>query len=214
VQILEVISLPLPGVKVIRYRRHRDERGYFSESYRESDFRKLGEGPLKGENLNFLQANESRSAAKVIRGLHFQWDPPMGKLVRTLYGRMVDLVLDLRLNSPTLGKIIAYDMPFDPESDWGEWIWVPPGLAHGNYFTVDSAIEYFCAAEYNPAAEAGISPLAPDLDWSEADPRLRDEFAGLLREGPILSPKDRAGLSRAEWLSSPRAQVFRYGEKP
>src|SRR5579883_2717712 len=100
----------------------------------------------------------------------------MGRLVRTLPGRRVALVLDIRKGSPTFGKIIAHDMPARPSNDWNEWIWVPPGFAHGNMFPEESAIEYFCSGEYSPGCEAGISPLAADIDWSLCDAGLRECF--------------------------------------
>jgi dTDP-4-dehydrorhamnose 3,5-epimerase len=211
VKILDVRSLPIPELKVVRFGRFRDERGYFTESYRRSDFDGEGStGFLSG--LEFPQANESYSRAGVLRGLHFQWSPFMGKLVRTISGRMVDLVLDIRLDSPTLGKIVAHDMPASPESEWNEWIWVPPGFAHGNFFTEETTIEYFCTGEYSPGNEAGVSPLATDLDWSLCDPGLRAEFEQLLAGGPKISEKDRDAGSLGSWLEDPRAGNFRYSE--
>ena len=111
-KILSVTDLPLPGVKVIRFARFRDQRGYFTETFRRSDLDSRVElAGLKGQA--FVQANESSSRANVVRGLHFQWDPFMGKLVRTISGHMVDIVLDLRKDSPTLGKAVMHDMPSD-----------------------------------------------------------------------------------------------------
>lgn len=210
-KMIDIRPLAIPDVKVLRFGRFRDERGYFTEHFRRSDFAALdGGGILDGGNI--LQANESRSRAGVVRGLHIQWEPVMGKLVRTVSGRMVDLVLDLRKGSPFLGRVIACDMPADPDRDWDEWIWVPVGFAHGNYFTEPSAIEYFCTSAYGPGCEAGISPLAPDLDWSLCDPALREEFHALDARfgGVLLSEKDRAGLTLAAWLADPHSGRFRY----
>ena len=138
-KILEVKNLAIEDVKVIKYARFSDHRGYFTETFRKSDFQKLN----IFKNVEFIQSNESYSKKGVIRGLHFQWNPYMGKLIRTLRGRMVDMVMDIRKGSKTFGKIIAYDMPADTESDFGEWIWVPVGFAHGNFFPEDSQIEYY-----------------------------------------------------------------------
>ncbi len=88
----------------------------------------------------------------------------MGKLLRTLSGRMVDMVMDIRKGSPNFGKIILYDMPADLNASEDEWIWVPPGFAHGNYFTEPTRIQYLCTGEWSPGCEAGISPLSGDLD--------------------------------------------------
>src|SRR5262245_54329953 len=109
-KILSVVDLALPGIKVIRFARFRDQRGYFTEPFRRSDVDSHAQlEALRG--ASFVQANESHSSANVVRGLHFQWNPFMGKLVRTITGHMVDIALDLRKGSPTLGKAIMYDMP-------------------------------------------------------------------------------------------------------
>jgi dTDP-4-dehydrorhamnose 3,5-epimerase len=208
-KIVGVNSLAIPEIKVIRYARFADPRGYFTETFRRSDFRNHPEmGPLAG--LEFLQVNESFSRPGVIRGLHFQWNPLMGKLVRTVAGRMIDLVLDIRKGSPTFGRAIACDLPATMEQGYGEWIWVPPGFAHGNFFTEPTQIEYFCTGEYSPGNEAGISPLAADLDWSLCDRPLRDLFVEVSRQG-ILSDKDRTGLTLTGWAGDPRSENFVYG---
>ncbi|EDN66618.1 dTDP-4-dehydrorhamnose 3,5-epimerase [Beggiatoa sp. PS] len=189
-KILEIKSLTIPDIKVIKFARFCDHRGYFTEPFRKSDFANHPEMSfMKG--VEFVQANESFSKSKVVRGLHFQWNPYMGKLVRTIKGRMVDIVLDIRKNSPTQGKIIAYDMPNQAEAHFSEWIWVPPGFAHGNFFTEESMIEYFCSGEYSPGCEAGISPIAPDLDWSLCDQALKKEFDEIAHSTQLMTDKDR-----------------------
>lgn len=201
--------MPQSSIKVIKFARFGDERGFFTESYRQSDF--AGANGLEClENVRFVQNNESYSRSGVIRGLHFQWNPKMGKLVRTIYGRMVDLVLDIRLGSPTLGKIIAYDMPSDTDRDYDQWIWVPPGFAHGNYFTEPTRIEYYCSSTYNPECEAGISPFSPDLDWSLCEAALRAEFSGLKADESLISVKDRQAQSLRQWLDSEQSSFFKY----
>jgi len=210
-KILEVRPLPIPDLKVVRFARFGDERGYFTEPYRRSEVE--GDSAARFlEGLPFVQTNESYSTAGVIRGLHFQWNPFMGKLVRTVSGRMVDLALDIRLASPTFGMIVAYDMPSSPEAEWSEWIWVPPGFAHGNFFTEETIIEYFCTGEYSPGCEAAVSPLAPDLDWSLCSPDLRTEFEALVEKGPTISEKDRDAGSVSDWQSDTRSDNFRYSD--
>ncbi len=209
-KILSVKSLAIPDVKVIQFARFGDERGFFTEPYRKSDT--VGNAELKGfDKLDFVQANESFSKKGVCRGLHFQWNPYMGKLVRTLYGRMVDVVLDIRKGSPTLGKVIAYDMPTSVDDKFNEWIWVPPGFAHGNFFTEDSRIEYMCSGEYSPNCEAGISPLSEDLDWSLCSEETKALFDVVVRKSGILSEKDKKGLSLTQWLGDKRSENFVYG---
>jgi dTDP-4-dehydrorhamnose 3,5-epimerase len=210
-RILDVHTLPIPEVKVIRFGRYSDSRGYFSEPYRRS----VVGGDIRTEFLagvSITQVNESWSREGVVRGLHFQWNPFMGKLVRTISGRMVDLALDIRLDSPSFGKILAYDMPCSSESEYSEWIWVPPGFAHGNYFTEETIIEYFCSGEYSPGNEAGVSPLAEDLDWSLCAPDLREEFKALVEDGATISEKDRDAGSLSDWQNDPRSANFRYSE--
>jgi dTDP-4-dehydrorhamnose 3,5-epimerase len=162
--------------------------------------------------VRFLQANESYSRAGTVRGLHFQWNPYMGKLVRTIRGHMIDVVLDIRKGSPTYGKIIAYDMPVQGDEDFAEWIWVPPGFAHGNTFPMDTVIEYYCSGEYSPGCEAGLSPLADDLDWSLCAPKLRDQFQAIVRSTRLISDKDRDGLSLAQWTADERSENFIYDD--
>jgi dTDP-4-dehydrorhamnose 3,5-epimerase len=207
VQIEEVRDLPLAGAKLVVYRRFLDDRGYFTETYRRTDFDKLA--PVLGlKSFEPAQINESRSAAGVVRGLHFQYDPPQGKLVRLLYGRGADLSLDVRRGSPTYGGMLMVDMTLDPKSGLGQWIWLPPGLAHGNFYLEDSAIEYICDAPYNPAGEAGLNPLDPGFDLGLCREDLRESFLKLAARGPIVSPRDLQGLSWADWQKDPRAPLI------
>ncbi len=208
-KILDVFDLAIPEVKVIRFGRFPDNRGYFSEQYRLSDF-DTGDALPFMRGVRFVQANESFSRAGTIRGLHFQWNPYMGKMVRTIRGHMIDVVLDVRKGSPTYGKIIAHDMPVQGDEDYAEWIWVPPGFAHGNTFPADTVIEYFCSGEYSPGCEGGISPLAADIDWSLADPALRAIVDRVTAGNLLLSDKDRDGLTVAAWGADPRSDNFGY----
>ena len=208
-KVLAVKQLEIPQIKVIRFARFRDQRGYFTEHFRKSD---VLTNPLTSfmEGVEFVQTNESFSRAGTVRGLHLQWNPYMGKLVRTLHGHMVDLVLDIRKGSSTFGKAIAYDMPSDRSEDFNEWIWVPPGFAHGNVFLEDTTIEYFCSGEYSPGHEAGISPLAEDIDWSLCDQNLRETFHRVALSTPLITDKDRDGLSVAAWVRDERSDNFVY----
>jgi dTDP-4-dehydrorhamnose 3,5-epimerase len=209
-KILSVDTLAIPDVKVIRFGRFSDHRGYFTEPFRQSD---IDAHP----DLNFLrgvrlpQINESWSRAGTIRGLHFQWNPYMGKLVRTVHGHMVDVFLDIRLGSPTFSKIAMHDMPSPADGGEGAWIWVPPGFAHGNYFPAESHIEYFCTGEYSAGCEAGISPLAADFDWSLCDPALKSGFDALVAGSPVMSDKDKQAFSLSAWQQDERARHFVYG---
>ncbi len=209
-KITSVRSLIIPDVKVIRFARFADPRGYFTEPFRRSDFDQHPDLPfLRGQA--FVQMNESLSKSGVLRGLHFQWNPYMGKLVRTLNGQMVDVFLDIRKGSPTFGRAAMHDMPGVDDAAWSEWIWVPPGFAHGNFFEAESRIEYLCTGEYSPGCEAGISPLAADIDWTLCDPALKSRLDGLAAAGRlIVSDKDRAGLTLDAWVAHPAAAEFVY----
>jgi dTDP-4-dehydrorhamnose 3,5-epimerase len=205
-KIVEVRTLAIPEIKVIRFARFRDHRGYFSEQFRKSDLCALPEVPsLHG--AEFVQANQSFSKAGTIRGLHFQWNPYMGKLARTLSGHMTDIILDIRTGSPTFGKAIAYDMPANNDADYDEWIWIPPGFARGNFYTEDSVMEYYCTGEYNQNCEAGISPLAKDIDWSLCDKELKEKFDALAGTD-LITDKDKNACTLEDWLKDERSKNF------
>ncbi|MBF0205780.1 MAG: dTDP-4-dehydrorhamnose 3,5-epimerase family protein [Oligoflexia bacterium] len=199
-KIIQITSLPLPEVKVVRFARFCDDRGYFTETFRNSDLLSHPELAKDLQGVQFLQVNESYSKPNVIRGLHFQVNPPMGKLVRVLFGEMFDFAMDVRPDSSNFGKIVGYHLVngLDSQSarkeNFSEWIWLPPGFAHGVCFLKESAIEYFCTCEYNPAGELGISPLSPDLDWSLCNSQIKDYFLQMTTKSTgmcIISDKDR-----------------------
>lgn len=213
-KILHVQSLAIPDVKVIRFARFSDDRGYFCEHFRQSDVDTHPDlSCLAG--VRFGQANESFSHAGVLRGLHFQWSPFMGKLVRCVSGHLLDLALDIRPGSPTCGQLIAYELRGHPALPHQDWIWLPPGFAHGVLFTEPSLIEYFCTGQWSPGSEASISPLSPDFGTQLFDPALLPVFAALTQSPTLkLSEKDRAGLSLSAWLADPRAQQFAHATCP
>jgi len=204
-KITAVDSLEIPEVKVITYQRFSDERGYFTEIFRKSDFVNHPEVKISEE---FLQANESHSQKNIIRGLHAQWNPYMGKLVRTVQGHMIDFVMDIRQGSPTFGKIVAQDMPSQWSDNSSCWIWVPVGFAHGNLFLEETTIEYFCTGEYSPDCQVRIQPLSEDIDWSLCKPELRTLFESA-KDHAVLSEEDKQGISLKTWSADPRATNFK-----
>jgi dTDP-4-dehydrorhamnose 3,5-epimerase len=208
-KILEIRDTAIPAVKLLEFARFGDHRGYFTEPFRKSQFD--GEVPFM-RGTSFVQANESYSRNGVIRGLHFQWNPFMGKLVRTIHGRMIDLFLDIRKGSPTYGKAAACELASSPDRQSGTWIWVPPGFAHGNCFLEDTTIEYLCTGEYSPGCEAGISPLAPDIDWSLCDPSLKALVDARAARRDLMTAKDINGFSLSAWTADPRSDTFRVAE--
>lgn len=213
-KLLGVETLEIPDVKLIRYGHFPDDRGFFTESFRKSDIENLPEScAISGKEI--VQINESVSRPGVMRGLHFQWNPYMGKLVRTIRGHMVDMFLDIRQGSPTYRKIVLCDMPCKDEENQSEWLWIPPGFAHGNFFLGkgNTKIEYLCTGEYSPGYEAEISPLADDLDWTLCDGTLKTRFDELVASNQFtISEKDRAGITFNEWAEDERSSQFIFGE--
>ena len=179
----------IPEVLIVRPRLFPDERGWFAEIVQGDAFAAIGDGMPTG----FVQVNQSRSARGVVRGLHFQWDPPQGKLMRVVRGRAFMVAVDIRPGSPTLGRHVAV------EGSAGEPLlfWAPATFARGFCALSDLAeIEYFCTAPYNPAAESGIRWDDPDIGiaWPVDDPQL--------------SAKDLAAGSLADWLARPESGAF------
>jgi dTDP-4-dehydrorhamnose 3,5-epimerase len=163
---------PIPGLVVVQPRVFPDSRGYFLETYKDSEYRAAGiVGP-------FTQSNHSCSARGVLRGLHYQLPPhEQGKLVRVVKGRSWDVAVDIRRGSPTFGRWFGLELSGANHA----MLWIPGGFAHGfQVLEDDTHLLYQCTAEYHAAAEAGIR-------WD--DPAL-----GITWPLPIanLSAKDRA----------------------
>jgi len=210
-KIIEVKTLAIPEVKIIRFARFNDQRGYFTETYRKSD---LANNPDTSfmKKVNFLQCNDTFSKATTVRGLHFQWNPFMGKLIRVIVGNIIDVALDIRKNSPTFGKIVAYELGSEASHDYNDWIWVPPGFAHGVIVIKDSRVEYFCSGEYSPGCEASISPLAQDIDWSLCDKETRKKFDSIVKNTQLMTDKDKNGHTMKSWLDDKNSDNFIYGK--
>ncbi|TLY30034.1 MAG: dTDP-4-dehydrorhamnose 3,5-epimerase, partial [Ignavibacteria bacterium] len=166
-----------------------DERGFFLEAYREDQFKSLG------LPTNFGQDNHSRSAKNVVRGLHFQWEPPMGKLMRVTYGTAFLVAVDIRKGSPTLGKWFGIEVSAKNKKE----VWAPAWFARGFCVLSDFAeIQYKCTGIYNSKAESGIlwNDPAIGIKWPVSD--------------PVLSAKDAGAQTLAQWLESPNAAHFNY----
>lgn len=167
-------------------RKFEDNRGAFYESFKSSVFR---ERYNVGEQ--FVQDNHSISSKNTIRGLHYQWDCPMGKLVRVAQGSIIDVLVDIRKVSKTFGDVSYYEL-----SDKNlHQVYVPPGFAHGFSCVSDSAVVmYKCTAEYNPNGESGINPFDKELNinW------------GISSRDAIISEKDLLSKSFREYSREPR----------
>ena len=162
---MSAVETTLPGVLVVEPTVHRDERGFFLETYHREKYRQAG------IDVDFVQDNHSRSARGVLRGLHAQRTTPQGKLVRAILGEIWDVAVDIRPASPTFRRWVGAVL----SAENFRQLWVPPGFAHG--FCVLSPlaqVEYKCTALYDPTSEIGIAWNDPTLAvaWPIADPML------------------------------------------
>jgi dTDP-4-dehydrorhamnose 3,5-epimerase len=172
----EFERLSIPEVILVKPKKFGDDRGFFMETFKYSDFEKLG---IKGP---FRQDNHSKSIeSNVLRGLHYQLDPkPQGKLVRVVTGSVFDVAIDIRKTSPTFGKWVAAELT-DKNN---HMLWVPPGFAHGILTLEENThLLYKCTSEYDPNLDRCIKWDDPDIsiDWP-------------LDKLPVLSEKDSAAL--------------------
>lgn len=148
-----------------------------------------------GLPVNFVQDNHSRSARNVLRGLHFQWDPPMAKLMRVTYGSAFLVAVDIRKGSPTLGQWFGLECSAENKLQ----VYAPAGFARGFCVLSDFAeVQYKCTGIYNPKAESGIR-------WNDPAIGIRWPVAE-----PLLSNKDANARTLAEWLASPESGHFLY----
>jgi len=170
---MKVTKTPLPGVLLIEPVLFRDSRGHFMESWHRERYRDAG---LPDD---FVQDNVSCSPRGVLRGLHFQQPHPQGKLVCVLHGAVFDVVVDVRVGSPTFGSWTGYVL----SEENCRQLFVPPGLAHGFVVTSDLALfSYKCTEYYCPSAEI-------TLLWNDPDLAI-----GWPVDTPKVSVKDQAGI--------------------
>lgn len=168
---MRVSDTALEGVLIVEPRVFRDERGFFVETYHAERYRAAGIA------LPFVQDNHSRSTRGTLRGLHWQWRRPQGKLVRVIEGEIFDVAVDIRPDSPTFGQSASVVLSADNFLQ----LYVPPGFAHGFCVTSEVAqVEYKCTDVYDADGEGGLVWNDPDLAlaWPVAD--------------PVLSPRDRS----------------------
>lgn len=166
-----------------------DDRGFFMETYRADNFRDLG------LPTGWVQDNHSRSSKGVLRGLHFQWNPPMSKLMRVTRGAAFLVAVDIRKGSPTLGQWFGLEVTASNKKQ----IYAPYGFARGFCALTDECeVQYKCTGIYNSAGESGISYKDPEIgiDWPLTD--------------ILVSPKDANAQSLSQWLASPFAENIIY----
>ena len=168
---MKLIDEPLPDLKVIQLQLHGDDRGFFVERYQKDKLIRCG------ITEDFVQDNHSRSAAGIIRGLHYQLNPAQGKLVGCMHGNIWDVAVDIRPESPTFGQHYGIEL-----SDMnGRLLWIPAGFAHGFSVLGDDTADVFYKTNnfYNAASEGGIRYDDKELkiDWH-------------LSNQPIISARD------------------------
>jgi dTDP-4-dehydrorhamnose 3,5-epimerase len=186
---IKIESRHLSDVVVVVPEVFQDGRGFFSETFRADQFELLGL-PTK-----FVQDNHSCSAKGVLRGLHFQWEPPMGKLMRVTRGAAFLVAVDIRKGSPTLGQWVG----IEASTENRRCVWAPAGFARGFCALSDlTEIQYKCTGIYNNKAEAAIrwNDPAIGIQWPLSD--------------VVLSEKDRVARTLSEWLARPESDNFSY----
>jgi len=168
---VKVTPTTIPGVVVIEPHVRRDERGFFLETFQRGKFEALG---LPSE---FVQDNHSFSAARgILRGMHAQLHHPQGKLVRAVFGKVFDVAVDLRPDSPAFGRWVGEVLS---EENFHQ-LYVPPGCAHGYLVLSDTShVEYKCTAPYDPQDEIGLAWNDPEvgIEWPQGAPSVNQRDA-------------------------------------
>lgn len=167
----------IQDVKLIEPKLFGDERGFFMETFRLSTFQDVC------GNFEFVQDNHSMSSSGILRGLHYQTKQTQGKLVRVIAGEVFDVAVDMRKSSPTFGNHIGVLLSGENKRQ----LWVPPGFAHGFLVLSDTAeFVYKCTDYYHPESEVSLL-------WN--DPKLKIQWPINNIEAPLLSTKDKQGVS-------------------
>ncbi len=172
---MDVIDLALDGVKLIRPRVFRDDRGHFLETWRRDRYADNG---IPGD---FVQDNVAFSRAGVLRGLHYQWPRPQGKLVMAVHGEVFDVAVDIRRGSPTFARWVGQLL----SAENGQQLWIPEGFAHGYVVTsdTDAVVAYKCTRAYAPEHDRAIRWDDPDIGigWPVTRPVLSEKDAAAAR---------------------------------
>jgi dTDP-4-dehydrorhamnose 3,5-epimerase len=165
---MKVIETALPGALILEPQVFGDARGFFYESFNKGKWQEAG------IQADFIQTNVSRSARGVLRGLHYQWPNPQGKLVSVLEGEVYDVAVDIRHGSPTFGQSVSVMLTAENHRHF----WIPEGFAHGFCVVSEFAtFNYQCTTLYDAHADAGIRWNDGDIgiDWPVSEPLLSDK---------------------------------------
>ncbi len=179
---MKIVETSLPGVVILEPKKFGDARGWFMETFNEEAFRK---GGLPD---SFAQDNHSYSTAGVVRGLHYQLEQPQGKLVRCTRGRILDVAVDIRRDSPHFGKWTGVEL----SAENGRMLWIPPRFAHGfSVLSEDAEVIYKCTTLWHQPSDRSILWNDPEIgiDWGVASPSLsaKDAAAPRLRDAEVFS---------------------------
>ena len=181
---MEILSTPFTGLKIVQLKIYHDNRGFFVERFNKKLFQDLG------LPVDYFQDNHSLSTPNVIRGLHFQNNPSQAKLVGCLRGKILDVAVDIRKDSPTLGKYFSIEL----SAENGKLLFIPEGFAHG--FAVlgnePADVMYKVDNQFSKEGDGGIRFNDPDLKiyWQIAN--------------PIISDKDKNLPLFADYLKNPK----------
>jgi dTDP-4-dehydrorhamnose 3,5-epimerase len=180
-------QLEIEGLVLVQPKSFQDERGFFLETYKETEFHKAGITSV------FRQDNHSLSKKGVVRGLHYQLDPmSQGKLVRVIKGRVFDYAVDVRAYSPTFKQWVKVELSEENQT----MLYIPRGFAHGFIaLTDDVHLAYKCTEEYSKVSEAGIRYDDPDLaiDWGIDHPIVSSKDIDLpyLKDARLFTEKNK-----------------------
>ena len=172
---MKITETKIPDVLIFLPNLHEDGRGYFYENFRSSWI----------PGFDFVQENQSFSSKNTLRGLHYQFEKPQGKLIRVIDGEIFDVVVDLRKREPTFGTWMGKKLNGDEK----EMLWIPPGFAHGFFVSSETAlVSYICTEYYDQKSERVIS-------WDDEDLSIKWPLIGNI---PNVSNKDNRGISFKE----------------
>lgn len=170
----------IPGAYQVFLEIKKDERGSFVKTFREDVFR------AHGLATQFAEEYYSVSRKGVLRGMHFQTPPHQHtKLVHCLSGRVFDVVVDLRVDSPTFGQALSFEL----SADAGNLLYLPPGIAHGFYAMTDQAImQYKVTSAYDPLHDQGVRWDSIGMAWPDSAPQISVRDSGFAAMGDFASP--------------------------
>ena len=197
---IKVTKCPIEGLYIIEPTVHGDSRGYFMETYNRREMEEAG------LDMEFVQDNQSMSVKGVLRGLHFQKQYPQGKLVRVIKGRVFDVAVDLRADSPTYGQWFGQELSEENKKQF----YISPGFAHG-FLVLSETAEfcYKCTDFYHPGDEGGLAWNDPTIaiEW----PEVMGEYRGTASaDGYTLADGTPLNLSEKDQKWERLAETFRF----